>query len=307
MHHLGTFGTTLQSSQGSLLVMSDTLAQKKEDVAESESRALSSQTTAQQLSEHIMSLSNDARATMEQVRGLSLRTEQIGNIVSLIKEIADQTNLLALNAAIEAARAGEAGRGFAVVADEVRKLAERTSGATGEIYDLVGTIQRNTGTTLTSIEGLAGRANDLGQDGVRMAEDMSELVSFSQYVKGTVNQTSLRCFAELAKIDHLVFKFEVYKVFLGTSDKKSDDISDSRSCRLGKWYYQGEGRNYSKFDGYATMEMPHSAVHKHGKDALDAFYSGRFSDGVFSLGEMEEASKGVLACLERITGYADIA
>ncbi|MBL8415225.1 MAG: methyl-accepting chemotaxis protein [Propionivibrio sp.] len=121
---------------------------------------------------------------------LEQRSNEISTVVNVIKEIADQTNLLALNAAIEAARAGEQGRGFAVVADEVRKLAERTSKSTQEIALTVGKIQQG---TLAAVHSMVSGVEQV-QFGSRMAEQagqsIGEIQSGSAQVVAAVNDIS---------------------------------------------------------------------------------------------------------------------
>ncbi|MCE5180725.1 MAG: methyl-accepting chemotaxis protein [Betaproteobacteria bacterium] len=125
------------------------------------------------------------------IQDLGQQSNQISAIVNVIKEIADQTNLLALNAAIEAARAGEQGRGFAVVADEVRKLAERTSKSTQEITEMIGKIQHGTAMAISSMEAGVERVNEGASLAQQAEEAINQIKSGVQQVVEAVSEISV--------------------------------------------------------------------------------------------------------------------
>lgn len=127
----------------------------------------------------------------EMIEKLGKSSAQIGDIVNVIKEIADQTNLLALNAAIEAARAGEAGRGFAVVADEVRKLAERTSQSTHEISQMITDIQSCTNDAINGIADGAQKVNDSVEKATDAGSSMNRIKETANSVQNSIKDVSV--------------------------------------------------------------------------------------------------------------------
>ena len=128
------------------------------------------------------------KSTSFAIQGLGTRSDQIGAIIGTIEDIADQTNLLALNAAIEAARAGEQGRGFAVVADEVRALAERTTRATREIGEMIKTIQQETGSAVNTMEESVNKVEEGREEAARSGEAISSILQQISEVGMQINQ-----------------------------------------------------------------------------------------------------------------------
>ena len=128
------------------------------------------------------------RESAESICKLAKSADQIGEIIGVIDDIADQTNLLALNAAIEAARAGEQGRGFAVVADEVRKLAERTGKATGEITGMIKGIQNETEEAVGSMESGIQEVDKGRELSDKAGNSLNEIVNMSQRVMDMIQQ-----------------------------------------------------------------------------------------------------------------------
>ncbi|MBS1198496.1 MAG: methyl-accepting chemotaxis protein [Proteobacteria bacterium] len=299
------FGTSLQNSQSGLSQLAESLRAKLGDASKNKALSVSCHNTMSKLTEELSKLSTASLSTMQSVDGLNASATQIGGILALIKEIAAQTNLLALNAAIEAARAGEAGRGFAVVADEVRKLAERTTKATADIATLVETIQGDTQNAKSSISTLAGQAEENTRDGQEATSSIDGIIDLSNQMEDGVHLAATTTFTELAKIDHLAFKMEVYKTFMGISSKTADEFAAHTGCRLGQWYYEGAGKaQFSRADGFSQLERPHQLVHQYAREAVTKLRANDFNGGVAILAQMESASNEVVDCLDRIAASA---
>jgi len=164
--------------------VSEAAAQINSEADEVQKLTIDGTQSVGEVAKKMQQVHDETAAFTGEIEELGSSSAEIGEIVKTINDIADQTNLLALNAAIEAARAGEAGRGFAVVADEVRKLAERTQDATSEISEMISGVQQQTNTVIEksqqNADGVAAGAASVQEIGVMMNEINSALDSMTE-------------------------------------------------------------------------------------------------------------------------------
>ena len=301
LRNLAMFSSTLAGSQQSLATMATRLREEKARALEAAHVSMSSGQTTTEIATSLHLLAENSVSTAREVDGLAQQAGEIGAIVQLIHEIADQTNLLALNAAIEAARAGEAGRGFAVVADEVRKLAERTAKATKDIEGLVLGIRTNSISAKGAMEVLARTAEDFSARGAKATEDMGNLMELSHQMEEVIANSAIKSFVEVAKVDHLVFKFRIYLGLFGLQEVDVHEVPHHTDCRLGKWYYEGEGKeSFSRLPAYRELDGPHAEVHDMGIAALEAHGRGDMTAMLRNVEAMEQASLRVIAKLDQM-------
>jgi methyl-accepting chemotaxis protein len=298
---------------GAMLSGAGMLSQIREDIAQS-AHQLSSEREALTALDDIFGQTHQALASLQQRAGQITRdaaqsaevtavldgtANSINQLISSIQEISDQTNLLALNAAIEAARAGEAGRGFAVVADEVRQLAGKAHQASNQIEQLVRRIIGQTGEIRQKVEQSQHSATEVAAASSQIEQAVARVIDTSGHMQQVISASSTMAFLNTVKLDHAVWKNQVYE--LVQQKQFSQPVNSHAECRLGKWYFEGEGRaRYGHLRSFQQLDEPHKAVHQAGRAALQAGAAGQEAQLVSQLRQMEQASLQVTQLLSQL-------
>ncbi|SDI74153.1 methyl-accepting chemotaxis protein [Pseudomonas flavescens] len=241
------------------------------------------QAELQQAISRMQQLSAQAAASRELIDGLGARTEQIEQVTQVIHSIASQTNLLALNAAIEAARAGEQGRGFAVVADEVRSLAGRTATATGEVGQMIADIRQQSGAVVSHIQRQAEELEAAARQIEFTGEQLRGIADLAAEVDSQVAQISAGTASNHQHLAELLVSVEQLR-----SDVRS---SEDQTRHLGKAAEQlvGQAETVSEQLASVGLDSYHQRIYElalEGAEAIGRQFEADIQAGRISLADL---------------------
>ncbi|MRJ02769.1 MAG: hypothetical protein GXO19_02765 [Epsilonproteobacteria bacterium] len=225
------------------------------------------------------------------IESLNKKAENVNDIIKLINDIADQTNLLALNAAIEAARAGEMGKGFTVVAEEVRKLAEKTQQSTEDVRKVLGLLQEESKRSLDNSIKMESIANESAQILSNFRNSIDTFTNNAARTSKLANVIQNILTITKFKLDHLIYKNKVvYRNFF--SGKIETPYTDHQHCDFGQWYYSVGRQMYGHSKAFRELEVPHKMIHDYTKRIIELINRPDFQEYLIThQGEIYEEFK----------------
>jgi methyl-accepting chemotaxis protein len=286
--------TTIGSNLGLITVINKLNATSEAKLSDVKNQTTHILSSIDNIKQHANQLGDDSNSLNESVTSIS-------NIINLIKDISDQTNLLALNAAIEAARAGEHGRGFAVVADEVRKLAERTQKATQEVEININGLKQNSNSMMEISNTFVEETSNTVEVLESFNQTVTEVVKNSDTIKAKNEDLTNELHVANGKIDHIALKLLGYKSILENTPL---EIVDENNCEFGKWF-STISSSLPKGQELSQIVEHHKNVHQGLKKTSQLWLNGNLKEALKQLKDVENSSETAFEELFKIVKSAE--